>query len=212
MRLPIDYKNLFMTLNNKKQEVVSEDAKFLRNCDGTDPDLIINRGEKFIYGIDVESLQNVVVKKLMERKLKLATAESCTGGLISKRITDIPGSSEIFNLGVCSYSNEMKSKILGVSEKTLETFGAVSEQTVLEMARGVRKLSGADIGVSSSGIAGPGGGSQDKPVGLVYIAFDGLGVSTTRKLNLSSRLKNDRKNIRYLASSHALYLILENLN
>lgn len=108
-----------------------------------------------VYGIDVGSLQNALVQKLLEKNRKIATAESCTAGLVSKRITEIAGSSQVFECGIVSYSNRIKAQVLGVSEQTLEQYTEVSEQTAREMARGVRRLSGADIGVSVTGIAGP---------------------------------------------------------
>lgn len=164
---------------------------------------------EYIYGIDIESMQNAVVQKLISKGLTLATAESCTGGLISQMITQIPGSSEIFLGGVCSYSNSLKSNILGVSEETLEKYGAVSEQTALEMARGVRKITGSDIAISSTGIAGPGGSTEDKPVGLVYIAIDSENYGRVLELNLGRGYSNERTAIRYSASLNALNLILK---
>jgi len=129
-----------------------------------------------VYGIDVSSLEEVVVKGLIEKGLTVATAESCTGGLVGKRLTDISGSSSCYLGGVVSYANEVKMNVLGVSEETLRAHGAVSSETAIEMARGVRKLMGTDIGVSTTGVAGPGGGSPEKPVGTVYIGIcaDGL--------------------------------------
>ncbi|MBE6898542.1 MAG: competence/damage-inducible protein A, partial [Ruminococcaceae bacterium] len=125
---------------------------------------------EFIYGIDIGDLQTAAVTRLKEKGLHVATAESCTGGYVSKRITEVDGASSVFDCGVCSYSNDIKEKVLGVSHDTLVAYGAVSEQTAREMAAGVRRLSGAEIGVSTTGIAGPGGGSPEKPVGLVYVA------------------------------------------
>lgn len=110
-------------------------------------------------------------KSLSERKLKLALAESCTGGLLSSRITDVPGSSEYFTGGIVAYSYEAKATLLGVSWDTLNTKGAVSKETVLEMARGVRKALQSDIAVSVSGIAGPSGGTAEKPIGTTWIAL-----------------------------------------
>ena len=129
-----------------------------------------------VYGIDVSSLEEVVVKGLIEKGLTVATAESCTGGLVGKRLTDISGSSSCYLGGVVSYANEVKMHVLGVQEETLRAHGAVSPETAIEMARGVRKLMGTDIGVSTTGVAGPGGGSPEKPVGTVYIGIcaDGL--------------------------------------
>lgn len=110
------------------------------------------------------------IKKLIKNNISIATAESCTGGLIAKTITDFAGVSEIYGEGYITYSNEAKIKNLGVKKETLEKFGAVSPETACEMAKGVMEKSGADIGVSSTGIAGPGGGTAAKPVGLIYIA------------------------------------------
>ncbi len=117
-----------------------------------------------------KTAQNVV-QLLKERHFTLATAESCTGGLISAEITSVSGSSDVFGYGVCTYANEAKMKLLGVKEETLASVGAVSEETAVQMAEGARKLSGADIAVSVTGIAGPGGGTPEKPVGTVYIGF-----------------------------------------
>jgi nicotinamide-nucleotide amidase len=125
----------------------------------------------FIYGENDDVLEAVVGRMLKERNLTLAAAESCTGGLLSVRITDIPGSSDYYIGGVCAYSNKIKSGVLGVSETTLENHGAVSENTAMEMASGIRLLFGSSIGISVTGIAGPGGGTDEKPVGLTYIGY-----------------------------------------
>ena len=164
-----------------------------------------------VYGIDVGSLQNALVQKLLEKNRKIATAESCTAGLVSKRITEIAGSSQVFECGIVSYSNRIKAQVLGVSEQTLEQYTEVSEQTAREMARGVRRLSGADIGVSVTGIAGPGGGTPEKPVGLVYVCASCDGFEEVLELHLSRGRRNERENIRYLASSNALALAIRAL-
>ena len=163
---------------------------------------------QYIYGIDVPDLQTAVVQALMEKHLTVATAESCTGGLVSQRITQVPGASGVFGCGVCSYSNEIKESVLHVASETLDKYGAVSEQTAAEMASGIRKLSGADIGVSTTGIAGPGGGSEEKPVGLVYIAIDSDKVKKTVKLNLQRGRVDDREHIRHMTSQYVLQMIL----
>lgn len=125
---------------------------------------------EYIYGEgDENSLANVVVKSLQNKKMTVATAESCTGGLIGKMITEISGASEVYGFGFVTYANEAKMQLLGVKKETLDTFGAVSEETAREMAEGARRVSGSDIAVSVTGIAGPGGGTVEKPVGLVYI-------------------------------------------
>lgn len=119
----------------------------------------------------MESIGAILCKNLLEKELKLATAESCTGGLIAAEITSISGASGCFDCGVVTYSNEQKYKLLGVSQKTLDKYGAVSEETALEMCMGIKKLADADIGISVTGIAGPTGGSDDKPVGTVWIGI-----------------------------------------
>ncbi len=162
---------------------------------------------EFIYGIDIGDLQTAAVHLLQEKGLHVATAESCTGGYISKRLTEVDGASAVFDCGVCSYANEIKEKVLGVSHETLVHHGAVSEQCAKEMAAGIRKLSGAEIGVATTGIAGPGGGTEEKPVGLVYVAVDSDKYSTVLKLNVPSRSDDAREYIRYIASSNALHLV-----
>src|SRR5512139_1206472 len=119
----------------------------------------------------MEKLEVIVGQMLAERKLKLATAESCTGGLLGHRLTNVPGSSGYFEGGIIAYSYEAKERLLGVHHDTLYVHGAVSAETALEMARGARKTLGTDVGVAVTGIAGPGGGLPGKPVGLVYIAL-----------------------------------------
>ena len=151
-----------------------------------------------------EDLPALLVDALTKAKKRVATAESCTGGMISAAITSVSGASGVFDCGVCSYANFIKHKVIGVKDETLATYGAVSDRTAAEMARGVRLLSGADIGISTTGIAGPLGGTQYKPVGLVY-----LGVSTEMGLHTEKLLLGennaDRDRIRELATAAALY-------
>lgn len=116
-------------------------------------------------------LENTVGELLRRRGLRLAVAESCTGGLVSHLITNVPGSSTYFMGGVIAYAYEAKVRLLGVSWRTLEKYGAVSQETVLEMACGARKALAADVGIAISGIAGPGGGTPEKPVGLTWIGL-----------------------------------------
>ncbi len=118
-----------------------------------------------------EPLEVTVGRLLLKHNFTLATAESCTGGLIGHRLTNVPGSSDYFLGGIIAYANEVKERVLGVSQQTLETHGAVSAETAIEMARGARRLLNTDMAISVTGIAGPGGGTLDKPVGLVYIAL-----------------------------------------
>ncbi len=148
-----------------------------------------------------------LIKKLKEQGYKLSVAESCTGGLISKLITDVSGASEVFDCAVTTYSNEAKMKLLGVSGETLEKYGAVSEQTAREMASGVKKLSNADIAVSVTGIAGPGGGTEKKPVGTVCI-----GIATSKDCYaLTFIFDGNRSRIRRTAARTALHLVFEEL-
>ena len=111
------------------------------------------------------------IEKLREKRLRIATAESCTGGLVAAAITAIPGASDAFDCGIICYSNEIKEKLLAVDHQLLEEYGAVSKETAIAMATGVRKLAKADIALAITGIAGPSGGTAEKPVGLVYIAL-----------------------------------------
>ncbi len=142
----------------------------------------------YLFGKGEETLEAAVGALLTEKKLTLAVAESCTGGLFASKITSAPGSSAYFLEGAVTYSNEAKVRRLGVKKSTLVKYGAVSAQTAREMAKGVCKKSGADIGVSSTGVAGPTGGTREKPVGLIYIALCFNGEVETRRL----KLKMDR--------------------
>ena len=161
----------------------------------------------YIYGVDVGCLEQAVVLFLRERGLTMACAESCTGGLIAKRVTDIAGCSDVFLGGCVTYANEAKERLLGVSHESLERFGAVSEQVAREMARGVRERLGADVGVSATGIAGPGGGSPEKPVGTVYIGVSTAKGEQVRKLSLSSM--RSREYIRIVSAGNAYDMILK---
>ena len=163
---------------------------------------------EFLYGIDVGDLQTAAVWALKEKNLHVAVAESCTGGYVAKRITDVSGASDVFECGICSYSNRIKHQILGVKQETLDTFGAISEETVREMAEGVRRISGAEIGVSVTGNAGP-QASEGKGVGLVYIGVDSDHFKKVFMLHVNRKDQDARETIRYLASSHALSLILK---
>ena len=134
----------------------------------------------------------------------LSTAESCTGGMVAKRITDISGASGCFAYGCVTYSNQAKQRLLGVSAETLDAYGAVSAQTALEMARGVRNLAGSDIGVGITGVAGP-NPSEGKEVGLVYVAISHS--AGERVMEIPRRHSPDRERIRHSAASHALDLV-----
>lgn len=147
--------------------------------------------EQFVYGYDTETLESVIGKMLVKAGKTLATAESCTGGYLAHKITAISGSSAYYKGSVIAYSNEVKMAQLGVEAKTLEEYGAVSEPTVRQMVRGAIDLLKTDIAVATSGIAGPTGGTPDKPVGTIWVAVGDKNQIQTRKLQLNkTRLKN----------------------
>ena len=151
------------------------------------------------------TLEGVVIHELCRQGKTVACAESCTGGLIAKRLTDIPGSSAAVLGGFVTYTNEMKMRHLGVSPETLEQYTELSEQTAAEMARGARVATGADIGISTTGLAGPGGGSEDCPVGTVFVGISSSRGEQVKRLSLSPNRKRDY--IRTVAASHALEMI-----
>lgn len=165
---------------------------------------IKSRLDGFVYGVDYTCIEEAVIEKLKEKHMKVATAESCTGGLIAKRITDVPGASEVFDCGIISYANEIKHRVLGVSEDDLNKYGAVSEPVARQMARGALKVSGADIAVSVTGIAGPDSDSTNKPVGLVYIGLADRDNVWVMELRTS---RKDRSYNRYVSASNALNMI-----
>lgn len=157
-----------------------------------------------IFSENTDNLQQTVIALLRRKALTISTAESCTAGLISKHLTEIPGSSEVFLCGVAAYSNSIKKSILGVKEETIEKYGAVSFETAAAMAIGVKKISQSAIGVSVTGIAGPDGGSEEKPVGLVYIALTDGGRVWIQKIQAAKG--RDRDHVRELASAAVLDL------
>ena len=194
------------------------DLKLRLTANGTDPDAIkiqvdqliqdlLPLVQEYVYGYDDDSLETVIGRLLKRKNQKLALAESCTGGYVAHRITSIPGSSEYFNGAIVPYQNELKIEQLGVKSETIEKYGAVSEETVTEMALNVRQKFNADYGLASSGIAGPGGGTPEKPVGLIWIACAWGNEIKTRKLNLT---KDRDVNIR-ITSVSLLTLLHERL-
>ena len=159
-----------------------------------------------VYGVDIESLEEAVMLLLKERGLTLASAESCTGGLLSARMTELPGVSAVFVGGVCTYSNDVKINNLSVPEEVINQYGAVSEQVVYSMAENVRKKLGADIGISISGVAGP-AASESKPVGTVCI-----GVSSHMGTEAYTfKLRGNRSRIRTASVNRALDLVRRHL-
>ena len=156
-----------------------------------------------IFGVDDDELEESVVRLLTERKQTLALAESCTGGFIAHRLTNVPGASVVLWGGVVSYANEAKVKILGVNPATLAAHGAVSEETAGEMAAGALKISGADFALSATGIAGPDGGTAEKPVGTVFIGLASrAGVTAKKFFN-----PFDRETFKYVTSQQALEMV-----
>ncbi|WP_315080315.1 nicotinamide-nucleotide amidohydrolase family protein [uncultured Clostridium sp.] len=151
----------------------------------------------------VEIIEEILGKMLIDRGLTLSSAESCTGGLIASTLISYPGISEVFMEGAVTYSNEAKIRRLNVNKETLDKYGAVSEQVAIEMAEGIAKTSGTDIGIATTGIAGPGGGTAEKPVGLVYI-----GIFINRKAYAKKYVfKGNRAKVRNSATITALDMI-----
>ncbi len=173
--------------------------------------VIEERVGKYIYGYDSEGINDAAVSLLKEKGLTIAAAESGTGGLISKMITDIPGASGVFSCGVCAYSNDIKESVLGVSPQTIERLGAVSAETAEEMARGIRKLSGADIGISTTGIAGPDGGTLEKPVGTVWGAISDKNGEESFLLPTAWAARRGRQAIRDTAALQMFSMLIKRL-
>lgn len=163
--------------------------------------------------VNLDKTVTSVVKLLLLHGITIAAAESCTGGLISQLLTSVPGVSEIFSLGMCTYSNETKHRYLHVPQKTLKQYGAVSAQTAIYMARGIQSAAGADIGVSVTGIAGPGGGTSAKPVGTVFagFAFENRAYAVLLPLNRLEYLKS-REDIRRAAALCVFEQLFAQLN
>ncbi|MBA2671350.1 MAG: competence/damage-inducible protein A [Gemmatimonadetes bacterium] len=167
----------------------------LNGADGDDLDARLDAAEArvrerlghHLYGVGDVGMEEVVGSLLRELGLTLALAESCTGGLIGHRLTDVPGSSEYFRLGIIAYANEAKQALLSVSRETIETHGAVSVETAVEMARGARTAARSDLGLATTGIAGPGGGTAEKPIGTVCIAIAWEGGDWSKRFDLGAR-------------------------
>lgn len=158
----------------------------------------------------VDTLAESVVKYCCSKGYSISTAESLTGGMISKFITSVPGASEVFELGVCSYSNRIKNKVLGVRNETLAEYTAVSKQTAEEMSQGIKNLSGSDIAVAVTGVAGPGGGTDESPVGTVFVSVRFKDKCQTENLSLYKRYESlGREDIRLLTTKEAFEMILE---
>jgi len=168
---------------------------------------IRNKAGDYIYGINEETIESIIGNILKERKQTLSVAESMTGGMISSRIVSIPGSSEYYIGGVCCYANKEKVKVLGVKQATLDKVGAVSKETAMEMASGVRKLMESDYALSTTGIAGPSGGTSKKPLGLVWIGFSSEEITYAMNFNFG----DNRANIIQRSSMRALEILRREL-
>ncbi|MBR1779746.1 MAG: CinA family protein [Clostridia bacterium] len=169
-------------------------------------------GQSFIE--DLNAISQRLVSLLINKSLKIATAESCTGGLISQKITDIPGASKIFECGICSYSDNIKRNVLRVNSETLEKYSAVSHQTALEMANNIKYIANADIGISTTGYAGPKQSNPNETVGMVFIGIVYKKFSSTFEFNLTKEIKNlpedkIRDYIRKKISAEALLLAIK---
>lgn len=174
--------------------------------------MLTERLKEYIYGFDDDTPEGVLVRLLAEKGLSIATAESCTGGLIASRITDIPGASDVLNEALVTYSNEAKMRHLSVSEATLAAYGAVSEETAYEMVSGLLANAACSAAISVTGIAGPSGGSEEKPVGLVYI---GTGLRHGSKTDINVKKYNfigTRDKIKFNAATSAITDMINFIN
>lgn len=172
--------------------------------------VIRDRLGRVVFGDGDETLADAVAQLLIERSLTISTAESCTGGLIAKHLTDVSGSSAYFKQGFVTYANDAKHDLLGVSDDDLKTHGAVSEQVARAMAEGCRNRSGTDIAISCTGIAGPKGGTPEKPVGLVYLCIATPDETTVKQLRLGENISRDQ--IRDRTAKSALNLLRMKMN
>ncbi len=191
---------LRLTATGNNQEILDAELK-------AQVDSLLPLIEDFVFGYDADELESVIGKLLIERNATIGTAESCTGGFVASQLTSIPGSSQYFEGSVVSYSNAVKMNILGVSRDTLESFGAVSEQTAREMAEGARKVLNTTYAISTTGIAGPDGGTPEKPVGTVWIACATPTETVTQLLTLRSIRKVNIE----LTSSYVLNLLRKSI-
>lgn len=187
--------------------VEGEEGKMVKKMADAIEAQIRQRLGKHVFGVDNDRMEETVGKVLASQEMTLAVAESCTGGLLCHWLTNVPDSSEYFKQGIVAYSNQAKVALLGVLEETLRKFGAVSRETVEAMAEGVREVSKTGIGLAVTGIAGPGGGSAEKPVGLVYV-----GVAYGAKvISEEHNFTGSREVIKIQASQAALDLLRRNL-
>ena len=205
----LEYENPTVGIYAKDGEVrlrITAKAKTEEECKTLIKDVFLKikqRIGRFVYGFNT-NMQFALVEAFKLKEKTLAVAESCTGGLISSKIVEVSGSSEIFKLGAVCYSNHAKMELINVREESLNKFGAVSAIVAKEMAYGARKVSNADIAISTTGIAGPNGGTKEKPVGLVYVGISTEKETRAFKLFLSKNEKDERNTIRNLAALFAM--------
>ncbi len=194
-----------ITIKSKDEE------KALRDLDCVENEIVRILGDS-VYSTEDKELYEVAAQLLMDKKVSIAFAESCTGGLISSVITDIPGISAVFDRAVVSYSCNSKVENLGVKQETLDKYGAVSRETAIEMAEGIRRVSGTDLGLSVTGIAGPDGGTEEKPVGLVYLALAHKTGTYCKVLKLAGKRKKIRNMTVLNAFDMIRRLLIDKLN
>jgi len=197
-------KNGEIELQVSAEDAVEEEAK--RKCKKKTNEILSLVGE-YCYGFGDTNLERELVSLFTKKGITLATAESCTGGLLSQRITSVSGASKVFSLGVCTYSEKEKQTLLKVKKETLEQFGVYSKECALEMARGIRNLAQSEVGVGITGIAGPMGGTESDPVGTVYLAVVSSKEECCERVVLGTS-RASREQIRALASNKALEMVL----
>ncbi|MEG2192314.1 MAG: competence/damage-inducible protein A [Oscillospiraceae bacterium] len=201
--------NPSMALYAKEGEVtvrITASAKTKEQADSLIDELYIKLDSEinpYIYGVDVENIETVLVNKLIQNNQTVASAESCTGGTLSGRITSVSGASQAFKLGVCTYSDEQKMRVLGVNKEDLDSYTAVSSIVASQMAQGILKMAKSNYSIATTGYAGPGGGTPQEPVGTVYIAVATKDCVYTKKCFFSG----DRGKITHLAAQNALDLL-----
>lgn len=162
-------------------------------------------------GIETQYIENSLVSALEEKGIKISSAESCTGGMISQRITNVSGASNVFDGGMCTYANSIKEKLLHVSSKTLTEFGAVSKETATQMCQNIRQITYSDIGVATTGIAGPSGGTKEKPVGLVFIGIATKDKTTIYRAELCHFTQHSRSEVRTMATNLTMLLAMQEI-
>ena len=184
-----DYSGVSFRINLKNQNIPLEKIKID----------FFKKMQPFAYGFNNDSLTSVVTNIMINKNLTLSLAESCTGGLIGKLLTDNKGSSKFFKGGITAYSNDLKLKLLGVKKITLKKYGAVSKETALEMAQGIKHHTKSDIAISTTGISGPNGGTQSKPIGIVYIGIIAPNYKNVKKYIFNVNRNIHRKIVAYTA-------------